>query len=310
MHRALRALLAFTAFAVLLDVSDCDIFAANAAVPNMYGETLDNAAYGTNMSSVYADTAYANTNGRRLTQRIVFDNTTLSDYTTAITNLSANADLLGLPVDSSGMSTYTVATYTARFDTLFAMYPQVRYWEIGNEVNGSWLGNTQDVANKVYAAWQHAVNAGKTTWLTPIYEPNCWSQSWEDMVPWLQTYLVGPHPDLASQLQYLMVSYYEDDCNGHRISQAEFDSLFAQLHSMFPNAKLGFGEIGLPRRVTSTTLNHAKDILTYYYGLHPTDPTLNGWYVRGCMWWYGEEDLSPRGTKPLWPTYWTAINGY
>lgn len=285
---------------------------ASAATINMYGVTLDNAAYGTNLSSVYADTAYAAQNGRRLTERIVMDRTaTLSDYTTSVNTLSANADLLALPVDSTDMSAYTVATYTSRFNTLLNMFPtQFQYWEVGNEINGSWLGDTNAAADKQYAAYQAVKAAGKLTWLTPIYEPNCWSQPWEDMIPWLQAHIVGPHPDEAAGLDYVMVSYYENDCNGHRISQAEFDSVFTQLHSMFPNAKLGWGEVGLPRRVGSANLAKAQSVLSYYYSLHPTDPALDAVYVRGGMWWYGQEDLFPRSSKPLWPTFWTAINSY
>lgn len=45
-------------------------------------------------------------------------------------------------------------------------------------------------------------------------------------------------------LDYVLVSYYEDENGGHRLSQDELDPMFAALAQRFPNARLGIGEFG------------------------------------------------------------------
>jgi hypothetical protein len=67
---------------------------------------------------------------------------------------------------------------------------------------------------------------------------------------------------------------------------------------LYPNAKLGFGEIGLPNAATSSTLAKATDIATYYYNL-----SINlSYYVGGYFYWYYAEDAIPYTTKPMWQT--------
>lgn len=281
---------------------------ARAATVPIYGDTLDNAAYG-NYTKVVNGSQQALNGGRRLTHRIVFDRTaTLTDYGPAVQALAPVSDLLATPVDSSEMKNYSTTAYAQRFDTLIGMYPQFAMWEVGNEINGEWLGT--GAAANAYAGWQHAAAAGKVTELTPFYEPDCGSNPANEMFTWLQNQIVTPHPDMAAGLSYVMVSYYETTCNGHRPGQAEFDSIFSRLHGMFPNARLGWGEVGLTRRVGSGTLAQAKDMLTYYYGLKPTDPGVAAVYDTGGFWWYGQEDLYPTSTSGLWPTFWTAISRY
>jgi hypothetical protein len=55
-------------------------------------------------------------------------------------------------------------------------------------------------------------------------------------------------------------------------------------------------------------MTKAQGILTYYYGLVPNCGGCT--YVRGGFWWYGQEDLYPTTTKPLWTTFKNAILAY
>src|SRR5204862_7702887 len=92
-----------------------------------------------------------------------------TDYLSSVQALSAKADVMGLPVDSSAMSQLTTAAIGARIgEYISALGPYVRIWEIGNAVNGNWLD--QDVITKVEAMYDAAKAAGKLTALTLYYE--------------------------------------------------------------------------------------------------------------------------------------------
>jgi hypothetical protein len=233
--------------------------------------------------------------------RVVFDEqTTPSDYISAISRLQPVSYLMGEILDSEYVNTYSPAAYAARTTQfLNAFGNQVDVWEVGNEVNGEWLGTTTDVVTKISNAWQQVSSKGKRSALTLYYNPNCWSNPKNAMIPWAQQNIPAA---MKAGLGYVFVSYYETDCNNYRPSITEWSSVFEQLHAMFPNAKLGFGEIGMDNPARSGTLKKAQSILGYYYGL---DVQVPGW-TGGGFWWYFAEDMAP-DSKPLWQTLSTAI---
>jgi hypothetical protein len=105
-------------------------------------------------------------------------------------------------------------------------------------------------------------------------------------------------------LDYVLLSYYEGNCNGIRPSAATWTAYFAQLHSLYPGALLGFGEVGMNSPVASSTLAAAQSLLSYYYSL----PISLSYYVGGYFWWYYDEDCLPFATKPLWGTLQSAFS--
>ena len=61
---------------------------------------------------------------------------------------------MGELVDSSGMKNVSIAQYSARTSKYLAAFPTgVDVWEIGNEINGNWLGATADVVAKMTNAF-------------------------------------------------------------------------------------------------------------------------------------------------------------
>ncbi len=52
-----------------------------------------------------------------------------------------------------------------------------------------------------------------------------------------------------------------------------------QLHALYPNALLGLGETGLPRRTTARTLATAERVMSWASSLHPDVPGYVGGYV-------------------------------
>jgi hypothetical protein len=91
---------------------------------------------------------------------------------------------------------------------------------------------------------------------------------------------------MKTGLDYVWISYYEDDCNNY---QPNWQQVFDSLHTIFPYSKLGIGECG--------TVDPAKKQLYMqrYYKMNIN--TLN--YVGGYFWWYFRQDCTPK-TKPLW----------
>jgi hypothetical protein len=97
-------------------------------------------------------------------------------------------------------------------------------------------------------------------------------------------------------LDYVFLSYYEDDCKGIRPGRAAWTRYFEQLHALYPHARLGFGEIGMNAPATSRTIRRAASLMRYYYGL----PIRLPYFVGGYFWWYYAEDCVPHASRPLW----------
>jgi hypothetical protein len=234
--------------------------------------------------------------------RVVFDpNTSPADYADAISALHPVAYLMGELVDSSAAKSYSVASYrqkTADFVNAFGR--QVDLWEIGNEVNGEWVGPTPDEVAKMQAAYQVVTAAGGRTALTLYYNPNCWEQPANEMFTWANANVPAA---MKAGLNYVFISYYPEDCNNYWPSQATWQSVFDQLHQMFPKAQLGFGESGNSNDRDSVAQKIA--LLNRYYGLR-----INGdHYVGGYFWWYYVEDALPHHGNPIWQALAADIAG-
>ena len=90
---------------------------------------------------------------------------------------------------------------------------------------------------------------------------------------------------VADGLDYVFLSYYPTQCHRTEPTSQEVASYMQQLHVEFPNAALGFGEVGLPR-AAKHNLKKAQQIMSWAYSLRPQLP----YYVGGYFWWYGAED--------------------
>lgn len=271
---------------------------APASPAPVYGWTLDD------VSSVAPVVAALQASPRRLTTRVVLDEGTgPGDYAAAIHAMHPYTTVMGELLDSESLAGTSVAAYRSRATTFVSGLPEVDVWEVGNEVNGDWTGPYSSVQQKVEAAYQVAHGAGRATALTLWYNPGCKGSSRElDPLAFSQQYVA---PATRAGLTYVWVSYYETECDNYRPSAAVLTALFTQLRQLYPSALLGFGEVGLPSRVSSKTLAKARSIMAYYYGLHLSVPG----YVGGYFWWYGREDLVP-ASRPLWPAFTAAVGSY
>lgn len=225
------------------------------------------------------------------TARIVIDaDKKPADFVSLLAGIHEVAYIMLCPCDSYDMAFYkTAESYKARFAECAAyLAPYVDIWEIGNEVNGEgWLGDSEKlIAEKVYTAWKYIHQQGFATALTAyMADPDSQSIAMED---WLLNYIP---PDMRNTLDYVLVSYYDDDNDG---KHEEWQNMFKNLYNMFPNSLLGFGECGFAKpHNAGKTFNTQAD---RYYRMLP----YNHRYIGGYFWWYWQEDCIPHKQNSRW----------
>jgi len=217
--------------------------------------------------------------------RVVFDEwVPASFYGDPVTRLYDKSFIMGEILDSSAVKQYSVTQYKARTaEYIKALGTKVDLWEVGNEINGEWLGKTSVVVSKMTGAYDAVKNAGLKTALTLYYNPDCWAKPDHEMFLWAEQNI----PVRMKQgLDYVWVSYYEDDCNGY---QPDWAAVMTRLARLFPNSKIGIGECG-----TTDTLKK-EAFVKKYYSLRPAVSRFAG----GFFWWYFKTDMVPK-TLPLW----------
>lgn len=237
-----------------------------------------------------------NRSARRLartpTTRIVFDEGIgPRQYAAAVRSMRRHSYLLGQILDSSGMRDYSVVEYRQRVaNYLRVMGDDVDLWEIGNEVNGEWLGPSRQTSRKIGGAYDLATRGGHRTVLTPYYNPGCAERPGNRMFPWLRQHV----PDRVKQgVDYVLISYYEHACGNHRFDVEHWTGVFERLRTIFPHSQIGFGEVGTR---PGAGVRKKAATMRRYYGL-PID--VEG-YVGGYFWWYYRQDCIPWHQRRLW----------
>lgn len=222
---------------------------------------------------------------RKPTTRVVFDaKRSANTYTAALRQISAVSYVMGELVDSVAVAELSVDAYAARTnDYLSELADLVDIWEIGNEVNGEWLGPAKQVSAKLEVAYSLVAAQDKPTALTLYYNEGCVQDPQHELFAWVAARV---SPALRAGLDYVWVSYYEQRC--HR-PEPDWGRVFARLHELFPSAALGIGGCGAsdPARKAET--------LRHFYGLEVDAPS----FVGGFFWWYFREDMQP-ASRPLW----------
>jgi hypothetical protein len=264
-----------------------------------WGVTLDNTA---DISSTTLDAEVASLRALPAmpVARVVMDVGTKPEvYARAVSALQPVAYLMAELGDSSEMKNQSVAAYRRFEQSLVTAYRgTVDLWEIGNEVNGEWVGSTQKEVAKITDAYESVTAVGGATALTLYYNPDCWTKSSHEMFTWAQANIP---PQIKAGIDDVLISYYPDDCNNFWPTQEGWQSVFDQLHAMFPNAKLGFGESGISTDKGSPAAKAA--LLSKYYTLSITGDD----YVGGYFWWYYAEDALPYEGNVVWNALASAI---
>lgn len=226
----------------------------------------------------------------RPTTRVYFNvHEPASYYATALEQLDSVSGVMGELLDSSDEKAISVAAFQTRTESfLEALGAHVSVWEVGNEANGNWTGSYQTVAAKLTEAYDDVAAVGGRTALTLYannFGPDHCGDGPAELTPiqFSQRYVSSV---IAKGLDYVLLSYYPTQCGGREPSSEEVAQYLQQLHALYPDAALGFGEVGLPKPVRKSTLAKAEQIMQWAYSLSPRLP----YYAGGYFWWYGAED--------------------
>jgi len=252
----------------------------------IYGITISDGWSGTDTLEMIIDAIKAMS--VKPTVRIVMSQRIApSNYVQTFQALHQVAYVLAQPVDSYYMERYkSVDEYLQRFkDAYKHLSPYVDMWEVANEINGEgWIGDDRQFnADKMYAAYKFIEEKNAKTLLVS-YEVAPGDQEMS-MMDWLIKYVPE---DMKNGLDYMTVSYYEDDHHGY---QPDWQSTFETLQEMFPKAMLAIAECG-----------HRGDndgkiaMVNHYYGM----PKYVENYRGGYFWWYWVRDCVPHTDNPVW----------
>ncbi|HWX66527.1 MAG TPA: hypothetical protein VNZ27_08905 [Rhodanobacter sp.] len=272
----------------------------------IYGVTLDD------LSNINAIVTSLTKLPYKPTVRVVFDpGTTAAEYYPALVKLHTVAYVMGEIMDSYYFPT-DMNTYTARTKELvYGLNGTVDVWEVANEINGEWLRqdpsgddatvNAEETAigQMVAAASSIVKGVGGKTAVTLYYNDdskgnNCWQLPQDYWKTWAATFLPA---SVRQTADYALFSYYPyQDCTGLSPS---WGADFSALENIFPNAKVGFGEIGTSS--TSAPKSVQTNLIKTYYPMVNTnkDPK----FIGGFFWWNYAEQMVPN-TK----SYWTLLD--
>ena len=263
----------------------------SSAAPYMFGVTIDDPW--TNQQAIH-DALASHT--VKPTVRVVFDeNVPATEYIAPVANIHSAGHVMGEILDSFYVADYTVQQYLDRTaEYLDTLVGQVDIWEIGNEVNGDWLGDSSDVKDKIAGAYALARAKGVRTALNFYYNKACSADNPEhEMFAWISDNITA---ELKNGLDFVFFSYYEDDCEGVTYTKEQWHHVFTRLHTIFPHAKLGFGEIG------TTNTARKKEYMQRYYSITFDEE----YYVGGYFWWYYKQDCVPK-SQALWDVLETIV---
>ena len=185
-------------------------------------------------------------------------------------------------------------------------------WEIANEINGEWLrphpagsnstvaSEEQQIGQMVEAAYGIVKNAGGKVAVTLYYNADdkgntSYENYQDDWRTWPTQFLSRA---VLSGTDYAFMSYYPYD-NPDLTATPNWVVTFTLMESMFPNALVGFGEIGTSN--IGAAWAKQSGIITTFYPM--VDSFADPKFVGGFFWWNYVEQMVPYTTQ-----YWQLLN--
>ena len=295
---SLRALVGLTAAATLTGLGT-QTASAQATRPKapIYGVTLDD------VSSINAIVASLTHLPYKPTVRVVFDpGTSAADYYAPLVKLHQVAYVMGEVMDSYYFPV-DPTTYSARTNELVSTLKNVvDVWEIASGPTATATSQEQQIGQMVGNAYDIVKGAGGLVSVTMYYNDdgkgtNCYELPMDSWRTWATNFL----PSRVRQgADYALFSYYPyQDCPGLNPSWAND---FKLLESIFPIAKVGFGEIGTSS--TSAPLSVQQNLIKSYYPMGTTTMAADPRFIGGYFWWNYVEQMLPYSTS----SYWSLLN--
>lgn len=266
---------------------------ATAAAPTepLHGITLESIEDFPASHQIIAD------NEQPLTVRLVMDlELDLREYQDEVADLSSVSSVMVQLADSEQLGQLSTSQYAQRAAEAVKLFgDNVDIWEIGNELNGEWVGKSpEEINEKVLAAHQVIAAAGGQTALTLNYwsSPDCYAQPWEATLDYAQDM-----PEELRDVDYILLSVYETACSPPQYPTAvELGDTLAALGELFPDAALGIGEIGAQGvedgLAADPSLEQKQAIAHKYYGMYTElRQQLGDQFIGGYFWWYFKRDV-------------------
>lgn len=215
-------------------------------------------------------------------------------------------------LDSDSVKKCDVTCYKERtLQLVKKLGDAVDIWEIGNEINESWLrrhpkaadeatirAESLEVSSKIDAAFEVIEAAGGRTTLTFYYnddgQRHCWTFQNDEMFRWVDVYA---SQQIKAGLDYALISYYDDpsEDDGCRNNADEeplrpnWSVVFNSLHARFPSSFVGFGECGRKK-------DKKQEYINYYYRDLPRQ-NIHPKFIGGYFWWFFDKDMVPFDRK-------------
>jgi len=204
---------------------------------------------------------------------------------------------LGQLFDSSVQKSLTLAQYKDAVNRalVFQDFNKITAWEVGNEVNGGWLGSGMS-AKIDYAAAQVKSKTGKPVCLT-FYWYGVEDTLKTSLFNWIYTNIT---PSIKNNLDCVTLSIYTDQ----QPLGFSWDLVMTKLGSLFPGKQIMVGELGFVDpsvkpffREGPLTLTSEQGAKLYIQNRYPASfATANAY--GGDFWWYYDQDMV--GRQPLW----------
>ena len=257
--------------------------------PLWWGVTVDRLDNHASVTASIADLVQHDA-GRGYVRVVFCEGTPATMYDTIVAEmLAANLVVVGQILDSSGMAHYPLAAFQERVREYVDHFQQIAVWEIGNEVNGEWLG-TQTREKLEYAAgYVKAADPTDITMLTFFWQMGTAGSSASSLFQWISDNVT---PALSTNVDVVALSAYIGDAP----LGIAHDEVYERLHALFPTQKVAMGELGYwePRttrawwwrRQARPDTSVRRELLRY---MHVANLGFD-YGVGGVFWWfyYGE----------------------
>lgn len=222
--------------------------------------------------------------------RIVMDpGTSFSAYAPVVHRAHVEGlKVMGQPIDSFYAKAFPGRDYLQRIQRAVRALPAVDAWEIGNEVNGGWLGPDMGARVSRAAAWLRSNHPEKTVVVTLYWQIGTDAPQWSTF-NWIRDELKGS--TIRDTDVFLLSTWIEDAPLG-----LAYDRVIRALHDVLLGSRVGIGELGYWGQRTSRA---------WWYGARRSATAGRrivldqlyraslgySWSVGGVFWWYFAEDM-------------------
>jgi hypothetical protein len=221
--------------------------------------------------------------------RVVMDpGTRFAEYAPVVDYAhSVGLKVMGEPIDSFYAKHLLGDRYLDRIQRAVTALPSVDSWEVGNEVNGGWLGPDMGERLDQAVSWLASAHPDAEVVITFYFQIGTDEPQWS-LFNWIRDEL---RPSTIEGTDVLLLSTWIEDAP---IGLA-FDQVLSRLHELFPDQRVGIGELGYWAPGTSRVWWYGdrdpdrgrRIVLDQFYRA----PLGYEWSQGGDFWWMFAEDM-------------------